>query len=94
MAQNEWKGTQGLFTWNGEFGLLDKEAILGESWPPVGEGLAVLKMGDHLAELTAKVKERIDNWEKHHHLDKWCWAFELCEERYEQARSRTRTPET
>ena len=93
LGQNEWKGTQGLFTWNGEFGLLDKEAILGNAWPPLGDVVAVLKMGDHLAELTAKVKERIAYWEMHHHLDKWCWALELCEERYEQARSRCRSPE-
>ena len=28
-----------------------------------------------------------------HFLDKWCWAIELCEERYEQARARSRSPE-
>ena len=55
VAHNEWKGTQGLFTWNGKFGVLDKVAILGEAWPSVEEVVAVLKMGDHLAELTAEV---------------------------------------
>ena len=40
-----WKGCQALFTWSGEFGLLDKEAILGNEWPRVDTVLQVLKMG-------------------------------------------------
>ena len=89
-----WRGQQALFTWNGAFGFLDKEKILGKEWPPVEDVIAILKMGDHLHKERAAMEAFISGLKERHHLDKYCWAFELNEERYEHARSLSRSPET
>ena len=88
-----WRGQQALFTWNGAFGILDKEKILGEAWPPAEDVVAILKMGDHLHDIVGEMQAFMDFLKERHHLDKYCWAFELCEERYEHARSLSRSPE-
>ena len=89
-----WRGQQALFTWSGAFGFLDKEKILGKEWPPVEDVIAILKMGDHLHQERAAMEAFISGLKERHHLDKYCWAFELNEERYEHARSLSRSPET
>ena len=42
-----------MLTWQGDFGVLDKAAILGSEWPSTADVIAVLKAGDHVRLLAA-----------------------------------------
>ena len=88
-----WKGDCGLFTWQGEFGLLDKVSILGEDWPDVPTVLAVLNMGGHLQDVLDNMEAFLERLTKDNHLVKHAWCIELNTERYEHARSLSRSPE-
>ena len=83
----------GLFTWQGEFGLLNKAEILGEQWPPAEDVVAILKIGDHIRAEIVQMEAFVAELKKNHHLDKYAWSFELNEERYEHARSVSRSPQ-
>ena len=89
-----WKGLQGLFTWQGEFGLLKKEEILGDAWPEAEDVVAILKIGDHIRNEINEMERFVAHLKENHHLEKYAWSFELNQERYEQARSVSRSPQT
>ena len=73
--------------------MLNKEEILGDQWPPVEDVLAILKIGDHARDEIVHMENFIAELKSNHHLDKFAWSFELNEERYEQARSVSRSPQ-
>ena len=59
-----WTGQQGLFTWNGDWGVLNKDCILGDEWPPVEEVVAILKMGNYLQELIESMDTLVESLKK------------------------------
>ena len=85
-------GIQNLFTWNGSFGLLDKESLLGDAWPPVREVTRVIKMSETVLWLVKEINEFVDKLKLHKRLDKFAWAVELCEDTYERRRRLSRPP--
>ena len=48
VIDSKWRGVQGLFTWNGGLGVLNKGQVLGHEWPPVEKVISTLKQGYQL----------------------------------------------
>lgn len=74
--------------------MLDKQAILGREWPLVEDVVSILKLGDHIRSSIVEMERLVAYLKGSHHLDKYAWTFELNEERYEHARSVSRSPQT
>ena len=87
-----WHGVQGLFTWQGDFGVMDKEHILGNEWPSVAEVVERLQEHDSVNAVVEGTKSLIADLQQKHHLKSFCWAVELCDDTYRAASSLCRSP--
>ena len=73
--------------------MLDKTGILGDAWPPAEAVISAIKMGGYVTHIQEAVETFIAGLLEKRHLTKYCWAVELCSERYESAGSQSRSPE-
>ena len=79
------RGTEGLFTYNGDWGVLDREALLGPQWPPLQDVVDTLRCSDVFELIARRICALIDDVKQTSPLKHWAWSIELCTETYTQA---------
>jgi hypothetical protein len=81
---------QGLFTYNGDWGVLDKASLLGDAWPTTDLVVEQLRCSDCLKKIEGELAVWIAEFVSKGYLDKWAWSIELCTATYEAARREVR----
>ena len=96
LEQPTWLKAQSfMLTWQGDFGLISKEAVLGSSWPSAEVVSSVLAVSPLVHPIRDAIDAMIKDIFQTRSLQKYAWCIELCVESYETLREATlsRSPE-
>ena len=72
-----------LLTWQGDFGVIAKESVLGDSWPSCSAVASILSRHIAIDPVKKGVESLMQDLLQRRSLSKFAWTIELCEKTYE-----------